>query len=242
MRQPRIRNNNSSASAGARTAAFGLMMLLLLVSSVLAQAVKVVKSRRTLVWIACGFILHGLFAQTDRSTTNPEIDARLAAYFNVYSPIPKIEEQITDATKAGQRPKEVVIKKSWVEKFVDHSPDISRRTGIPPLVGTAVANSDLVVMATVERFHSLPIKDHSFLFTEYAVRVNRVFFWTNRVALRQGTRFWCPERAAALNSIMLSSKPWSRRSINSLFISPIYSRSKPYPGQELIGQQLLGPL
>jgi hypothetical protein len=145
------------------------------------SAIKVVKSRRTLVWIACGLMLNSLFAQTDRSTTTPKIDAALAAYFDVHSTAPNIEEQITDATKAGQKPKEVVITKSWVEKFVDHAPYISRRTGIPPLVGTAIANSDLVVMATVEGFHSLPNKNHSFLFTEYTVRVNRVFLDKSRV-------------------------------------------------------------
>lgn len=130
------------------------------------------------VWIAAILLVltGSLLAQAPRSATNSYLDTELAAYFESYSTLRTIDDKVAEVTKANaaQRPREVVIEHSWVEKFVDHT--FSKRPRVSPLLSSAVVNSDLIVSGTPLTAHSLPITDRTFLFTEYTVRVDRVFF------------------------------------------------------------------
>jgi hypothetical protein len=131
--------------------------------------------RVAIVIVATSLSASGLFSQT-RSATNPDIDDQLAEFFNkIYITSSSIDEKVNEAERApvGQKPSDVIIEQSRTEKFVSHLPGQSR---IPPILGSAVANSDLIVIGTPLTARSLPIKSRTFLFTEYSVRVDRVFF------------------------------------------------------------------
>lgn len=138
---------------------------------------KLSQSKGT-IWMISLLLAEGVFAQAPPSLSTPGSDAKLAAYFDALSYSVTIEQRIADATKAnaGQKPNDIVIQGSSGERFVDHGSPLARQTKLPPLLLSAVANSDLVVMGTVLTSRSLATNDHTFVFTEYTVRVDRVFF------------------------------------------------------------------
>lgn len=128
------------------------------------------------VIIATSLLVSSLFSQA-RSVTNPDIDDQLAEYFdNIYLTNNTIDEKVNEAERAsaGQKPSDVIIEQSQVEKFVSHLP--RGHSPIPPILASALANSDLIVMGTPLTARSLPNKSRTFIFTEYSVRVDRVFF------------------------------------------------------------------
>ena len=127
-----------------------------------------------------GIAAPGVRAQAAPTPTTAEIDAKLAKYFEFYSrglPTLTIEEEIARATKAnaGQKPEEIVISKSMVQLSAQHLPSSERPPGIPPLLLQGVFGSDLAVMGMPVSARSLLISDRTFLFTQYMVRVSRVF-------------------------------------------------------------------
>lgn len=122
----------------------------------------------------------GIRAQAAPTPTTAEIDAKLAKYFEFYSRgllTLTIEEEIARATKAnaGQKPKEIVISESMVQVSMQHIPSSQRPPGIPFLLLEGVSNADLIVMGVSVSARSLPISDRTFLFTQYIVRVSRIF-------------------------------------------------------------------
>jgi hypothetical protein len=142
--------------------------------------------------IATSLFVSGLFSQA-RSVKGPGIDDQLAEIFdNIYQTSNTIDEKVYEAERAsaGQKPSDVIIEQTQVEKFVSHLPGQSR---IPPILGSAVANSDLIVMGTPLTARSLPIKSRTFLFTEYSVRVDRVFFDSSHTVSVGDTIIVCRE-------------------------------------------------
>jgi hypothetical protein len=119
-------------------------------------------------------------AQATAATNTAEVDAKLAKYFEFYSrglPTLTIEEEIARATKAnaGRKPSEIVISTSKVQVSTQHLPASQRPPGIPFLLLQGVSNADLIVMGVPQSARSLPISDCTFLFTQYSVRVSRIF-------------------------------------------------------------------
>jgi hypothetical protein len=116
-------------------------------------------------------------AQAAPTPTTAEIDAKLAKYFEFYSGLLTIEERIAQGTKtsAGQKPKEVVISRNRVRVSTQNVPSSRLPPGIPPLLLQGVFGSDLVVIGVPLSVRSLPIQNRTFLFSEYTVRVSRIF-------------------------------------------------------------------
>jgi len=121
----------------------------------------------------------GARAQAAPTPTTSEIDAKLAKYFEFYSRgllTLAIEEEIARATKRnlGQKPEEIVISNSRVGVTMQHLPSWQVPRGIPPLLLSGVANSDLIVMGEPISARTLPLNDRTFLFTQYTIRVSRI--------------------------------------------------------------------
>jgi len=114
-------------------------------------------------------------ANQTQTAASADRDAVLARYFDVYSTGFSIEQRIQQQSQAvGKSAEAIEITKSLESEFQQHVPS-SKLGGVSPLILSEVANSDLIVMGTPLDARTLPIEDRSFLFTEYSVRVERVF-------------------------------------------------------------------
>jgi hypothetical protein len=141
----------------------------------------IVLSRLLFLFVGlAGIAVPHIDAQAIPTPTTAEIDAKLTKCFELYSRgllTLAIDEEIARATKAsaGQKPKEIVISNSRVQVSMQHVPSSQLPRGIPFLLLAGVANADLIVMGVPISARSLPLKDRTFLFTQYTVRVSRIF-------------------------------------------------------------------
>jgi len=127
--------------------------------------------------MVAGIAVPHIRAQAIPTPTTAEIDAKLAKVFELYSGLLTIEEEIARAAKAraGEKPDEVVISRSTVQVSMQHLPPSQRPPGIPFLLLQGVSNADLIVMGMPVSARSIPISNRSFLFTQYTVRLSRIF-------------------------------------------------------------------
>lgn len=110
-----------------------------------------------------------------QSESGEELDTTLAKYYEIYASVYPFEERIRQAEQAnGSKPKQVEIVKSMEEPFHMHLPASAFPAGSSPQIQVEVANSDLIIIGVPIKARSLPIEDHTFAFTQYAVRVERV--------------------------------------------------------------------
>jgi hypothetical protein len=114
-------------------------------------------------------------AMQAQSESSEQLDTTLAKYYEIYASVYTFEERIRQATQAnGSKPKQVEVVKSMEEPFHMHVPASAFPAGSSPQVQVEVANSDVIVIGTPIQARSLPIEDHTFAFTQYAVRVEKV--------------------------------------------------------------------
>lgn len=106
----------------------------------------------------------------------PNLDEKLAAYYEIYASVDSFQTRIAQATSAngGRRPARVEVVKGLEGDFQQHVSSSELPANSSPVMQMQVANSDLIVLGTPLTQHSLPIQDHTFLFTEYSVRVDKV--------------------------------------------------------------------
>jgi hypothetical protein len=128
--------------------------------------------------VLLALVVPNLTAQQPQSSFTPATEERLATFFKQYSMPQTLDESISEKTRerGGHAPQSLVIERDAVEKFQDHGSRLARSTGISPLVLAAVANSSLIIRGTPVDSRSLPFLDRTFLFTEYRVRVDRIYF------------------------------------------------------------------
>jgi hypothetical protein len=128
---------------------------------------------------ASGLCVLVAYAQTVWSFTTPAEDQTIAKHFRMYSARETLTTRIDHVRRAsrGQMPDHVTISRSVVRPFVSGQLDsASVPANIPVRLLSAVANSDEVVLGVPLQARSLPTSDQTFLFTEYQVRVDRVFY------------------------------------------------------------------
>jgi hypothetical protein len=115
-------------------------------------------------------------AQKPGSASTPDIDAKLAKYFEIFADIKTIQQRIDEATAAhGTKPAHLALVKTSAQRFVAHGDTSTLPSGVDAELATYTRNSDLVVMGVPMDRRSLPIADQTFLFSEYTVRVSQVF-------------------------------------------------------------------
>lgn len=146
--------------------------------------------KRLIILIVASFCLlpfaQPSVARRQVPATTPDIDAKLARYFEIFADIKTIQRRIDDATAAnGIRPARIALVKTSAEKFVAHEMPSALPTGVDAELATYTGNSDLVVMGKPIDRRSMPIADQSFLFSEYTVRVSQVF-GNNNSGVRPG--------------------------------------------------------
>src|SRR5437016_3674184 len=110
------------------------------------------------------------------AASDPQLDLRLAKYYEIYASVLSFEERIAQAETAngGRKPKQIEIVKGQEEGLPHGLPASVVRAGESQLLQRQAANADVIVMGRPLSERSLPIEDRTFLFTEYAVRVDRV--------------------------------------------------------------------
>lgn len=121
---------------------------------------------------------------TSSAAGNPQLtpdnrsntDEKLAAYYEIYASVDSFQTRIAQATSAngGHRPAQIEVVKGVEGDFHQHVSSSELPANSSPVVQMQVANSNLIVLGTPLTEHSLPIQDHTFLFTEYSVRVDKV--------------------------------------------------------------------
>jgi hypothetical protein len=109
---------------------------------------------------------------------NAELDSKLAKYYEHYSTLLNFDERIAqaEAANAGVKPEQIEIVKSMERAFQQHALSSTLPANVSPQLLGEVANCDVIVMGVPVTERTLPIQDRSFLFTEYDVRVEQVFF------------------------------------------------------------------
>jgi hypothetical protein len=108
--------------------------------------------------------------------TTAALDQKIAACcYRNYSTSETIEGRLKSASRSGTSPAHLTIYRSAATPFVNHVPP-GTPLPAPPQLLSEVMNSALVVVGVPVAERSLPTRDHSFLFTEYAVRVDRVYY------------------------------------------------------------------
>jgi hypothetical protein len=109
---------------------------------------------------------------------NAELDSKLAKYYEHYATLLNFDERIAQAqaANAGVKPEQIEIVKSTERGYQQHLPSSEFPANVSPQLIGEVANCDVIVMGVPVTERTLPIPDRSFLFTEYEVRVEQVFF------------------------------------------------------------------
>src|SRR4029077_13742798 len=104
-----------------------------------------------------------------------QLDATLAKYYEGYASVYTFENLISQITKAkGVKPQQIERAKTVEGHSTGGLPPSSYPPGTSRQIGGAAMNSDLIAMGTAVQSRSLPIEDRTFLFTEYAVKVEKV--------------------------------------------------------------------
>ncbi len=110
-----------------------------------------------------------------QSQISEDLDVMLAKFYETYASPGSFEERIHQAIETtGSKPQEIKIVKTTETPFVGHLPVSAYPPGSSPRIEVEVANCDLIIIGTPVKAHTLPIANRSFLFTEYAVRVEKV--------------------------------------------------------------------
>jgi hypothetical protein len=109
---------------------------------------------------------------------NAELDSKLAKYYEHYSTLLNFDERIaqSESANAGVKPEQIEIVKSTERAFEQHVLSSTLPANVSPQLLAEVANCDVIVMGVPVTERTLPIPDRSFLFTEYEVRIEQVFF------------------------------------------------------------------
>jgi hypothetical protein len=117
------------------------------------------------------------FAETAWNYTTPAVDQIIAQHFQNYSTLETFDTRIQHSIRAhrGEVPAQITVSKTAVAPFVLHVPESSLPPNIPVRLLSAVLNSQLVVVGVPLESRSLLTPDQTFVFTEYPVRVDRVF-------------------------------------------------------------------
>lgn len=113
-----------------------------------------------------------------QNASDAELDSKLAKYYEHYTTLLNFDERIAqaEAANAGVRPEQIEIVKSMERAFQQHVLSSTLPANVSPQLLGEVANCDVIVMGVPVTGRTLPIQDRSFLFTEYEVRVEEVFF------------------------------------------------------------------
>lgn len=136
----------------------------------------------TLIFLCLSLVSFQSYA-TSSAAGNPQLtsdntsntDEKLAAYYEIYASVDSFQTRIAQATSAnGHRPAQIEVVKGVEGDFHQHVSSSELPANSSPVVQMQVANSNLIVLGTPLTEHSLPIQDHTFLFTEYSVRVDKV--------------------------------------------------------------------
>lgn len=123
-----------------------------------------------------------------QSQSSDDLDAMLAKFYQTYASPGSFEERIHQATEAtGSKPQQIEIVKTTETPFVGHLPVSAYPPGSSPRIEVEVANCDLIVIGTPIKAQTLPIANRSFLFTEYAVKVEKVISGDQDHVLREDT-------------------------------------------------------
>jgi hypothetical protein len=109
---------------------------------------------------------------------NAELDSKLAKYYEHYSTLLNFDERIAqaEAANAGVKPEQIEIVKTTEQGYQQHLPSSEFPENVSPQLIGEVVNGDVIVMGVPVTERTLPIQGRSFLFTEYEVRVEQVFF------------------------------------------------------------------
>jgi hypothetical protein len=105
-----------------------------------------------------------------------QLDATLAKYFeNSYASVYTFENRISQLTEAkGIKPQEIEIATTVEGHSMGGVAPSAFPPGSSPQVWGWVMNSELIVIGTPLQSRSLPIEDRTFVFTEYAIKVEKV--------------------------------------------------------------------
>jgi hypothetical protein len=123
-------------------------------------------------------LLLAVGAQAPPALSTEELDAKLAKVFeSTAGVLLTIEDRIALATKArgGIKPTEIVISVSRIQVTQQNEPSYNLPLHIPYLVLKGAASADLIVMATPESVRVLPNQNRRFLFSQYTIRISRIF-------------------------------------------------------------------
>jgi len=113
-----------------------------------------------------------------QNASSAELDSKLAKYYEHYTTLVNFDERIaqSESANAGVKPEQIEIVKSTERAFQQHVLSSTLPADVSPQLLGEVANCDVIVMGVPVTERTLPIQDRSFLFTEYEVRVEQVFF------------------------------------------------------------------
>lgn len=104
------------------------------------------------------------------------LDEKLAQFYEVYNSVYSFEDRIMQLEKAngGRKPNEIeIVKDTETGGYLVGTPDSQQMANKSALLQMQVANADLIIMGVPVKSRTLPIRNRSFLFTEYEVRVDR---------------------------------------------------------------------
>jgi hypothetical protein len=110
--------------------------------------------KRVMILVAASFCLlpfaQPSFTQRPVPAPTPDIDAKLAQYFEIFADIKTIHQRIDDAMAAngGIRPAHIVLVKTSAEQFVAHEMPSAFPTGVDAELVTYAGNSDVSRLET----------------------------------------------------------------------------------------------
>lgn len=108
-------------------------------------------------------------AQPVRSQVTPEVLAADSTHFIEYGSSPSLDRQV--ALPENENKPLIVVSRTIGDKPLTGVPDGTVRNWL----ATKAANADLVVLATPLKRYSALTADHSFIFSDYEMRVEQVF-------------------------------------------------------------------
>lgn len=148
-------------------------------------------------------------AAPDYLKRSPALDSKLASYFDIYSTMATIDARAETASRRAESGEgaRVEIVKARERRFVLHVPSESLPAGIRPRLLVEVANRDLVIKGIPLEGRSLPIADRTFLFSQYAIRVEEV--------LSPGARGIAP------GDIIVVARPGGTLMVGDVFVEAI---------------------
>jgi hypothetical protein len=142
----------------------------------LAFYTRIAMQSSSLLCVAAISAVWPVLSQDPWTFTTPALDQKIAACcYQNYSTSETIERRLQSTSGSGASPDHITIYRSAASPFVNHVPP-GTPLPAPPQLLTEVMNSALVVAGVPVAERSLPTRDHTFLFTEYRVRVDHVYY------------------------------------------------------------------